>query len=80
MFNKILVPLDRSALAECVLPHAIALARALDSQLILLHVLSVSDKPDRLRAVDPLEWHYWQRPATHGVCSTPGGRFRVRPR
>jgi nucleotide-binding universal stress UspA family protein len=57
MFNKILVPLDRSALAECVLPHAIALARALDSQLILLHVLSVSDKPDRLRAVDPLEWH-----------------------
>ena len=57
MFDKILVPLDRSALAECVLPHAIALARALDSQLILLHVLSVSDKPDRLRAVDPLEWH-----------------------
>jgi nucleotide-binding universal stress UspA family protein len=57
MFDKILVPMDRSALAECVLPHAIALARALDSQLILLHVLSVSDKPDRLRAVDPLEWH-----------------------
>ena len=56
MFDKILVPLDRSTLAECVLPHAIALARALDSQLILLHVLSVSDKPDRLRAVDPLEW------------------------
>jgi len=57
MFDKILVPLDRSALAECVLPHAIALARALDSQLILLHVLSVSDKPDGLRAVDPLNWH-----------------------
>lgn len=57
MFDKILVPLDRSALAECVLPHAIALARALDSQLILFHVLSVSNKPNRLRAVDPLEWH-----------------------
>ena len=57
MFDKILVPLDRSALAECVLPHAIALARALNSQLILLHVLSVSDKPDGLRAVDPLNWH-----------------------
>jgi len=57
MFDKILVPLDRSALAECVLPHAIALARALDSQLILLHVLSVPDKPDGLRAVDPLNWH-----------------------
>ena len=57
MFDKILVPLDRSGLAECVLPHAVALARALNAQLILLHVLSVSDKPDRLRAVDPLEWH-----------------------
>ena len=56
MFDRILVPLDRSALAECVLPHAIALARTLNSQLILLHVLSVSDKPDHLRAVDPLEW------------------------
>jgi nucleotide-binding universal stress UspA family protein len=56
VFDRILVPLDRSALAECVLPHAIALARAFNSQLILLHVLSVSDKPDRLRAVDPLEW------------------------
>lgn len=57
MFDKILVPLDRSALAECILPHAIALARALDSQLILLHVLSASNKPNCLRAVDPLEWH-----------------------
>lgn len=57
MFDKILVPLDRSGLAECVLPHAVALVRALNSQLTLLHVLSVSDKPDRLRAVDPLEWH-----------------------
>lgn len=57
MFDRILVPLDRSELAECVLPHAIALARALDSPLILLHVLSASDDPNRLRAVDPLEWH-----------------------
>ena len=57
MFRKILVPLDRSALAECVLPHAIALARALDSEVILLHVLTVSDKQNQLRAVDPLEWH-----------------------
>lgn len=57
MFDKILVPLDRSALAECVLPHAIALARAFDSQLILLHVLAGCDEPDHLRAVDALEWH-----------------------
>jgi nucleotide-binding universal stress UspA family protein len=57
MFTRILVPLDRSSLAECVLPHAIALARALESKLILLHVMTVSDGSDRLRAVDPLEWH-----------------------
>ena len=56
MFDKILVPLDRSPLAECVLPHAIALARCLDAQVMLLHVLSRPDKQDRLRAVDPLEW------------------------
>jgi nucleotide-binding universal stress UspA family protein len=59
MFERILVPLDRSPLAECVLPHAVAVARTLDSQLMLLHILSLSDKSDEqdgLRAVDPLEW------------------------
>ncbi|HEX9118309.1 MAG TPA: universal stress protein [Anaerolineae bacterium] len=56
MFAKILVPLDRSSLAECVLPHAIALAGCLDAQLMLLHVLSLPARQDRLRAVDPLEW------------------------
>ena len=56
MFERILVPLDRSPLAECVLPHAVAVARALGSQLMLLHILSQSDTQDYLRAVDPLEW------------------------
>jgi nucleotide-binding universal stress UspA family protein len=71
MFERILVPLDRSPLAECVLPHAIALARSLDSQLILLHVLSLPDKQGRLRAVDPLEWHLRRAEAEsylQGVC------------
>jgi len=57
MFDRILVPLDRSALAECVLPHAIALARALNSQLVLLHVVASCEPAAHLRAVDPLEWH-----------------------
>jgi nucleotide-binding universal stress UspA family protein len=57
MFDWILVPLDRSPLAECVLPHAVAVARSLGSQLMLLHILSRSDRQqDGLRAVDPLEW------------------------
>lgn len=63
MFDRILVPLDRSALAECVLPHTIALARVLDSRLTLLHVLSGADEPDRLRAVDPLDWQLRQAEA-----------------
>ena len=56
MFERILVPLDRSPLAECVLPHAVAVARSLDSQLMLLHILSPSGRQDGLRAVGPLEW------------------------
>jgi nucleotide-binding universal stress UspA family protein len=72
VFDRILVPLDRSALAECVLPHAVALARALDAGLVLLHVLSGADEPDRLRAVDPLEWQLRQAEAEsylQGVCA-----------
>ncbi len=71
MFDKILVPLDRSALAECVLPHAVALAQAFNAELILFHVLSSSDEPDRLRAVDPLEWQLRRAEAEsylQGVC------------
>jgi nucleotide-binding universal stress UspA family protein len=40
MFERILVPLDRSPLAECVLPQAIALSRYLSSQSILFYDLS----------------------------------------
>ena len=72
MFDKILVPLDRSPLAECVFPHAIALARCFDAQLVLLHVLSLPDKQDRLRAVDPLEWQLRRAEADsylQGVCA-----------
>jgi nucleotide-binding universal stress UspA family protein len=72
MFDKILVPLDRSPLAECVLPHAVALARCLDAQLLFLHVLSLPDKQDRLRAVDSLEWQLRRAEAEsylQGVCA-----------
>jgi len=39
MLNNILVPLDGSALAECVLPHAAAIAKAFDAQITLVNVL-----------------------------------------
>jgi nucleotide-binding universal stress UspA family protein len=56
MFNRILLPLDRSPLAECVLPHAVAVARAFESQVTLLNVLESQDRPSWRRAVDPLTW------------------------
>jgi nucleotide-binding universal stress UspA family protein len=39
MFNRILLPLDGSPLAEQALPHAIAIAECFQSELILLQVL-----------------------------------------
>jgi nucleotide-binding universal stress UspA family protein len=71
MFDRILVPLDRSLLAECVLPHALALAQALDAELLFLHVLSLPDQQERLRAVDSLEWQLRRAEAERylqGVC------------
>jgi len=56
MFNKILLPLDRSALAECVLPHTIAIARAFASQVTLLSVLDTPREARGRRATDPLNW------------------------
>jgi nucleotide-binding universal stress UspA family protein len=56
MFNRILLPMDRSPLAECVLPHAVAVARAFESGITLVNVLESQDRPSWRRAVDPLTW------------------------
>jgi nucleotide-binding universal stress UspA family protein len=42
MYNKILVPLDGSELAEKVLPHVIALARAAGAELTLASVVQLT--------------------------------------
>jgi nucleotide-binding universal stress UspA family protein len=57
MFDHVLVPLDGSPLAECVLPHAVALSRALDAQVTLLQVLDRPRAADPTRAIAPLGWH-----------------------
>lgn len=54
MFNQILVPLDGSALATCVLPHALAMTQALGSNLTLLRILEGYDAPGG--AVNPIDW------------------------
>jgi len=56
MFNRILLPMDRSPLAECVLPHAVAIARAFESQVTLVHVMDPPHRANWRRAVDPLNW------------------------
>ncbi len=56
MFNRILLPMDRSPLAECVLPHAVAVARAFESHVTLVHVMDPPHRTNWRRAVDPLNW------------------------
>ena len=56
MFNRILLPMDRSSLAECVLPHAIVIARAFESKLTLAHVMEAGHRVNWYRPVDPLSW------------------------
>ena len=56
MFDHILVPLDGSTLAECVLPHSFSLARAFGSRVTVLRVLERTHADDRPGFVDPLDW------------------------
>jgi nucleotide-binding universal stress UspA family protein len=62
MFDHILVPLDGSALAECVLPHVVAMAGACRAKVTLIHVV------ERPRAApggpfDPMKWRMQQAEA-----------------
>jgi nucleotide-binding universal stress UspA family protein len=56
MFQRILIPLDGSSLAECVLPHAVAVARPNNAEIMLLRVLDPVGAATRPRHVDPLDW------------------------
>jgi nucleotide-binding universal stress UspA family protein len=47
-FGRILVPLDCSPRAECILPFAMALARAHDAELVLAHVVPEPELPRRM--------------------------------
>jgi nucleotide-binding universal stress UspA family protein len=57
VFNHILVPLDGSTLAECVLPHVMAIAPVTNARVTLLHVLQHPHNGNGSPAVDPVEWH-----------------------
>jgi nucleotide-binding universal stress UspA family protein len=56
MFKRMLVPLDGSSLAECVLPHTVALARAFEAQVTLLRVLVCPASTTEQGPIDPVQW------------------------
>lgn len=72
MFEHILVPLDRSALAECVLPHVGAIAQAFDSRITVLHVMEHAGTSDRGGAVDPMRWRVGEMGARSYLCGITG--------
>ena len=56
MFKRILLPLDSSKLAECVLPHLVAIARICEPEVQLLRVSEPFGVTARLRLIDPVDW------------------------
>ena len=56
MFKRILIPLDSSKLAECVLPHLVAIARICEPEVQLLRVSEPFGVTARLRLIDPVDW------------------------
>jgi nucleotide-binding universal stress UspA family protein len=71
VFTHILVPLDGSSLAECVLPHLVAIARSFQAKVTVLQVVEQAPATGPLRSVDPLSWHIVKSEAEaylHGVA------------
>jgi len=56
MFDPILVPLDGSQLAECVLPHTVAIAQSFNTEIILLRMLEKNQPGASAQLFDLLNW------------------------
>ncbi len=63
MFDPILVPLDGSLLAECVLSHAVAIARAFNAKATLLRVLDKDQQHVSAQLFDLLNWQIYKAEA-----------------
>src|SRR5512146_1909717 len=71
MFDHILVPLDGSTLAECVLPHVVSFAHISNAKVTLLHVLEQEPTYGEMKPVDPLSWAFRKVEAEvyqQGIC------------
>ena len=75
MFKQILVPLDGSTLAECALPHAVAMARTFSARIVLLRVMEQPDREEVVLPVDPLDWEM-RRAEAQAYLERLAGRFR----
>jgi len=64
MVDHILVPLDGCRLAECVLPHAVTLARALDARVTVLRAIDPGDSDAESKRTTPLRWRMFRSEAT----------------
>jgi nucleotide-binding universal stress UspA family protein len=64
MLDTVLVPLDGSLLAECVLPHTIAICRAFKANAVLLRVLSRDQQQVSAQMFDLLNWQILKIEAT----------------
>jgi len=64
MFDPILVPLDGSQLAECVLHHIAAIARSFDAEITLLRVLEKNQASASVQLFDLLNWQINKTQAT----------------
>ncbi|HET9908799.1 MAG TPA: universal stress protein [Anaerolineales bacterium] len=56
MIKNILVPLDGSMLAECVLPHVCAIAQAFNARITLLHIVTLPDEGSSKLTIDAFDW------------------------
>jgi nucleotide-binding universal stress UspA family protein len=56
MFEHILVPLDGSALAEKVLPHAVTMGQTFAARITLLRVVERGPDAEMQSVIDPLNW------------------------
>jgi nucleotide-binding universal stress UspA family protein len=56
MFDPILVPLDGSQLAECVLPHVVAIFHSFNGEITLLRILEKNQSGSSAQLFDLLNW------------------------
>lgn len=64
MFDPILVPLDGSPLAECVLPHVVAFAHSFNADVTLLQILEKNQAGASVQLFDLLNWQIQKTKAT----------------